>query len=372
MSAPRLKRLREKMQEHDLAGFFVDCPVEDIFRLSGANRRYISGFTGSKGTALVTTEGAFIAVDFRYVEQARSECPGFNVYRTSGALEAWFPGLIGEAGLAGKRIGFEAPDVTVATLNGLRRAIDTLPEPDRPKLLQAPKLVTELRAIKEPEEIEALQRAVDLGDAAFQHAAERLEVGMTERQVAWEIERYARENGAEFMSFPTIVGAGPNGAMPHAQPTDYAIQAGDPVVIDMGVVVGGYCSDLTRTIVCGGEGDEQFAKIYDIVLTAQLTAEELIRAGMTGEEAHMLAHNVIAEAGYGENFGHGLGHGVGLQVHEAPAVARTSKNELLDGMILTVEPGIYIPGWGGVRIEDQCVIEEGKVRAMSQAPKLGA
>ncbi len=372
MSAPRLTRLREKMAEHDLAGFFVDCPVEDIFRLSGANRRYISGFTGSKGTALVTTDGAFIAVDFRYVEQAQSECPGFNVYRTTGALEAWFPSLIGEAGLAGKRIGFEAPDLSVATLGSLRRAIDTMPEAERPKLLQAPPLVTGLREIKEPEEIEALQRAVDLGDAAFQRAADGLEPGMTELEVAWGIERYARENGAQSLSFPTIVGAGPNGAMPHAQPTDYAIQAGDPVVLDMGVVVDGYCSDLTRTVVCGGEDDEQFEKIYDIVLTAQLTAEELIRAGMTGDEAHMLAHNVIAEAGYGENFGHGLGHGVGLQVHEAPSVARTAKNELLDGMIITVEPGIYVPGWGGVRIEDQCVIEDGKVRAMSRAPKLGA
>ena len=371
MSAPRLKRLREKMEEHDLAGFFVDCPVEDIFRLSGANRRYISGFSGSKGTALVTTAGAFIAVDFRYVEQAQSECPGFNVFRTEGALDAWFPGLIGEAGLAAKRVGFEAADLSVAMLTSLRRAIDTLPESDRPKLLQAPQLVTDLRAIKEPEEVETLQRAVDLGDATFQHAADRLEPGMTEKQVAWEIERYARENGAESMSFPTIVGAGPNGAMPHAQPTDYALKAGDPVVIDMGVIVDGYCSDLTRTVVCGGEGDEQFGKIYDIVLTAQLTAEELIRAGMTGEEAHMLAHNVITEAGYGENFGHGLGHGVGLQVHEAPSIARTAKKELLDGMIITVEPGIYLPGWGGVRIEDQCVIEGGKVRAMSHAPKLG-
>ncbi|RLC54670.1 MAG: hypothetical protein DRI30_08805, partial [Chloroflexi bacterium] len=219
MSAPRLQRLREKMEEHDLAGFFVDCPVEDIFRLSGANRRYISGFTGSKGTALVTTAGAFIAVDFRYVEQAQSECPGFKVFRTVGALEAWFPDLIGNAGLAGKRIGFEAADLSVAVLNGLRRAIDTLPESDRPKLLQAPPLVTNLRAIKEPGEIETLQRAVDLGDAAFEYAAGRLEPGMTEKQVAWEIERYARENGAESLSFPTIVAAGPNGAMPHAQPT---------------------------------------------------------------------------------------------------------------------------------------------------------
>jgi Xaa-Pro aminopeptidase len=137
----------------------------------------------------------------------------------------------------------------------------------------------------------------------------------------------------------------------------------------MGVIVDGYCSDLTRTIVCGGKGDDKFAEVYDIVLTAQLTAEESIKAGMTGEEAHMIAHNVIAEAGYGENFGHGLGHGVGLQVHELPRVAKTSQDVLEDGMIFTVEPGIYLTGWGGVRIEDQCVMENGVTRAQSAAPK---
>jgi Xaa-Pro aminopeptidase len=370
VTAARVQRLREKMVEHDLAAFLVGCPVEDIFHLSAANRRYISGFTGSMGWALVTIEKAFIAVDFRYVEQAQNECPGFNVFRTTGAIDRWFADLIGEAALSSKRIGFEPRDLSVDGLNTIRRAIDAMPENDRPKLLSAPALVSELRAIKEPAEIESLQRAVDIGDAAFIHVAGRLEPGWTEKRVAWEIEMHARENDAEFMSFPTIVAAGPHGAMPHAQPRDHKIKKGDPVVIDMGVIYNGYCSDLTRTIVCGGKGDTQFNKVYDIVLTAQLTAEELIRAGMTGDEAHMIAQNVISEAGYGENFGHGLGHGVGLQIHEAPSVGRAAKNELLDGMIITVEPGIYIPGWGGVRIEDQCVIENGRVRSQSHAPKL--
>ncbi|MEX0681891.1 MAG: Xaa-Pro peptidase family protein [Dehalococcoidia bacterium] len=370
MTAARVQRLREKMAEHDLGGFLVGCPVEDIFHVSGANRRYISGFTGSTGWVLVTTERAFIAVDFRYLEQVEKECPTFQPFRFIAGLERWFPDLAGEAGLSAKRIGFEPKDLSVDGLNAVRKAIDGMPEADRPKLLSAPPLISDLRAIKEPVEIDALQRAVDIGDSALEHVAAKLEPGWTERQVAWEIEKHARENGAEFMSFPTIVAAGPHGAMPHAQPRGHAIEKGEPVVIDMGVIFDGYCSDLTRTIVCGGEGDAEFAKIYDIVLAAQLTAEELIRSGMTGEEAHMLAHNVIAEAGYGENFGHGLGHGVGLQIHEAPQIGRTAKNELLDGMIITVEPGIYIPGWGGVRIEDQCVIEDGKVRVMSHAPKL--
>jgi Xaa-Pro aminopeptidase len=366
----RLQRLREKMAEHDLGAFLIGCPVEDIFHLSAANRRYISGFTGSMGWALITTDKAFLAVDFRYVEQAQGEAPGFNVFRTAGAVDQWFADLAGEAGCRGARIGFDPRDVSVDGLNALRRSIDGLPEEERPKLVAAPPLIAELRAVKDDDELQSLQSAVDVGDAAFSHGAAYLQPGVTERQLAWEIEKHARENGAEFMSFPTIVAAGPRGAMPHAMPTDYAIQKGDPVVIDMGVIVNGYCSDLTRTIVCGGQGDAQFNKIYDIVLAAQLTAEELIRSGMTGEEAHMLAHNVIAAAGYGENFGHGLGHGVGLQIHESPSVARTAKNELLDGMIITVEPGIYIPGWGGVRIEDQCVLEGGKVRVMSKAPKL--
>jgi Xaa-Pro aminopeptidase len=355
------------MADHDLAAFLVGCPVEDIFHLSGANRRYISGFTGSMGWALITADRAFIAVDFRYVEQAQNECPGFQVFRTTGSADRWFADLAGEAGLASKRIGFEPGDLSVAGLNAVRKAIDTMPEADRPKLLSAPTLVSDLRAIKDEGELDALQRAVDLGDAALAHVVERMEPGWTEKQVAWEIEKYARENGAEFMSFPTIVAAGPRGAMPHAMPTDHVIAKGEPVVIDMGVIVDGYCSDLTRTITCGGPGDAEFAKIYDIVLTAQLTAEELIRAGMTGEEAHMIAHNVIAEAGYGENFGHGLGHGVGLQIHEAPSVGRTARNELLDGHVITIEPGIYIPGWGGIRIEDQCVIYKGHILRLSSA-----
>ena len=157
--------------------------------------------------------------------------------------------------------------------------------------------------------------------------------------------------------------------MPHAQPRDHPIDDGDTIVIDMGVIVDGYCSDLTRTIPVGKPAGK-FYEIYDIVLTAQRTAEELIRTGMTGEEAHMLAHNVIAESGFGEDFGHGLGHGIGLLIHEAPRLALLSNDGLQDGMVVTIEPGIYITGWGGVRIEDMVVLENGKARVMTQAPRV--
>lgn len=367
----RLTRLRERMADVGLDGFLVGAPVEDTFRTHGANRRYLSGFTGSMGWLLVTADAAFIAVDFRYHEQAERESPAFTLFRAVGGIDAWLRDLAGEAGLGGgERLGFEPGGVTVKTYQSMKKALEKLPADERPKLLAAPPIVEELREIKEPEEVAAIQRAVDLGDEAFQAVADRLEPGWTELRVAWEIERYAREHGADALSFETIVAAGPWGAMPHAQPRDRAIEAGEPIVIDMGVRVDGYCSDLTRTIVAGG-GDGRFREIYDIVLTAQLTAEELVRSGMSGEEAHMLAHNVIAEAGHGESFGHGLGHGVGLMVHEAPRLARRSKDELQDGMVATIEPGIYISGWGGVRIEDMVVFEDGKARVLSHAPKLG-
>lgn len=364
----RVQKLRQQMAEIDLDGFLVGCPVEDTFHTHASNRRYLSGFTGSVGYLLITRQEAFVAVDFRYWEQAGREAPHFRLYKVSGSLETWFPDLVGEAGLEGKVMGFSPGDLTVATYQTLTKVINDVPVTQRPKLKAAPPLVEQLRAIKEPEEVAVIQRAVDLGDEAFIHVAKRMEPGWTERQVAWEIEKYAREHGAQGLSFNTIVAAGPWGAMPHAQPRDEVIRTGVPVVIDMGVVVDGYCSDLTRTVVLG-DPDEQFRKVYDIVLTAQLTAEALVEADMTGEQAHMLAHNVIAEAGHGDKFGHGLGHGVGLQVHEAPRLARTVRDTLRNGMVFTIEPGIYIPGWGGIRIEDMAVMENGKARILTRAPK---
>jgi len=365
----RLHRLRQALAAAELDALLVGSPVEDIFKTYGANRRYLSGFTGSVGWLLVGLEAAYIAVDFRYYEQAQRQAPGFVLFQAVGGIEAWFPKLVEEAGLGGKRIGYEPHNLTVATWQALHKATQEMPLDSRPRLVAAPPLVEELRAIKEPEELAALERAVALADEAFLAVARRIEPGWTEAQVAWEIEKYARQRGAEGLAFPTIVAAGEWAAMPHAYPRERPIQEGEPIVIDMGVRVDGYCSDLTRTIVLG-QPDERLRQVYDIVLSAQLTAEALVRPGMKGEEAHLLAHNVIAEAGYGEQFGHGLGHGVGLLVHEAPRLARRSQDELKPGMTFTIEPGIYIPGWGGVRIEDIVVMEESGARVLSAAPKL--
>lgn len=354
----RIARLRAALAERELDAALISSPH---------SRRYLSGFTGSAGYLLVTADDAIIATDFRYYEQSAHQAPDYRLHKVAGGFDAWVPGLF--AGLGGRKVAFEAADMTVSVHAAFKKAIASLPESDRPELVPTSDLVERLRMYKEPAEVEALQRAVDLGDAAFVHVAERVEPGWTEKQVAWEIEKYIREHGGDGLSFDTIVAGGPWGAQPHAYPRDRKLEAGEGVVIDMGCNVGGYMSDLTRTIFLG-KPDDQFKKIYDIVLTAQLAAEEMVKPGMTGEECHMIAHTVIEVAGYGETFGHGLGHGIGLQVHEAPRVGRTSKDVLEDSMVFTIEPGIYITGWGGVRIEDMVVLEGGKARVMSKSPKL--
>jgi len=359
----RIERLREKLAEHKLDALLIMSPET----ASPVNRRYLTGFTGTSGYLLVTADEAVLATDSRYWEQAERQAPECRVLRAVGGFDQWLLDLL--RGLGGKRVAFEAAHVTYHTHRQIRKEIQKLPEEERPKLAPTVNLVEGLRVIKDAEEIAAIQRAIDLGDEAFTEVAKRIEPGWTEKQVAWEIEKYVREHRGDGVSFPTIVGGGPWGAQPHCYPRDKELKEGEGIVIDMGVEIDGYVSDLTRTIVLG-KPDDMFKKVYDIVLAAQQTAIELVEEGMTGEDAHMLAHNVIEEAGYGDDFGHGLGHGVGMQVHEGPRVAKTSNDKLRDGMVFTIEPGIYLTEWGGVRIEDIVVMENGKARVMSHAPKL--
>jgi Xaa-Pro aminopeptidase len=357
MSA-RLAQVRAALEEHHIDALLVS---------QEHNRRYLSGFTGSNGMLLIGRESAQIATDFRYWEQAEQQAIGFALFKSGRDLDTWFGDLVAPYG--GRRLGFEAAHVSVDLHRQFRELIVNLPPGQRPELVPVVGLVESLRMIKEPEEIAALERVVALGDAAFEHAAAQVEPGWTERQVAWEIEKYIREHGGEGPSFPSIVAGGAWGAMPHARARDAVLKQGEGIVIDMGAILGGYCSDMTRTIFLG-EPDDTFKAIYDIVLTAQLTAEELIEDGMDGETAHQLAHKVIEVAGYGEHFGHGLGHGIGLQVHEPPWLRPTSTSILNNGMVFSVEPGIYLTGWGGVRIEDLAVLENGRCRVLSKAPKI--
>ncbi|MGD9891415.1 MAG: M24 family metallopeptidase [Dehalococcoidia bacterium] len=356
--AHRITRVRAALDEHKLDALLVT---------DQHSRRYLSGFTGSAGMLLIGRFESLIAADFRYWDQARQQATGHDLFKTVGPLADWFGDFVRPFG--GRRIGFESASLSYDLFRQMRELIGNLPPGDRSELVPTVGLVEEMRSIKDAGEIVALERAIALGDAALASVAGRIEPGWTEQQVAWEIEQYVRTHGGDGMSFPTIVAGGPWGAMPHARARDVVLEEGHGVVIDMGVLLDGYCSDMTRTIYLG-EPDPKFKSIYDIVLTAQFTAEELIEEGMEGEAAHRLAHLVIEEAGYGEQFGHGLGHGIGLQVHEAPRVALKSKDVLKNGMVFSVEPGIYLDGWGGVRIEDLVVLENGRCRVLTAAPKL--
>jgi Xaa-Pro aminopeptidase len=229
-------------------------------------------------------------------------------------------------------------------------------------------LIEGLRMFKDPEEIEFIARAAKISGAALGHIEKVIRPGMSEKQVAWEIEKFMRENGSQPVPFELIVAAGPNSALPHAKPSDYLIHEGEPIVIDIGSKYHYYGSDLTRTLYTG-KPDDTFKKVYDTVLNAQLGAIAGIKSGMSGQEADAVAREIIGKAGYGEAFGHSLGHGIGLVTHENPRVGPNSNDILAEGMVFTIEPGIYISGWGGVRIEDDVVVEKGKLRVISSARK---
>ena len=352
----RVENLRKKLEEKELDAILISAPE---------NRSYISGFTGSAGYLVVSRHDAILATDFRYTEQAGKQSPDFQVIKL-GSDWAWFLELLKEHSM--KKIGFESHQMTVATYRQIAEAIQGLPSTDRPALAATTGMVEALRTVKDQKELALLQRAIDVADATMEAVSPTIQPGETEREVAWRLEKTMRELGADSLSFDTIVAAGPNGAMPHHRPSDKAVAPGEPIVIDMGAKVGGYCSDITRT-VCVGEPDETFRKIYDIVLGAQLTAIATVRAGMSGGDADDLSRIVIAEADHGENFGHSLGHGVGLEVHEYPRVGPKSNHTLEKGMVFTVEPGIYLSGWGGVRIEDVVLLEKNGARVLSKAAK---
>ena len=352
----RIDNLRQQFPTVDVDAMLISMPE---------NRRYLSGFSGSAGFLLVSASDAALATDFRYVEQGGLQAPDYRIHRI-GASSDWLAELASEMNLS--RIGYESDHLTVAGLADFEKALAEGNDGESASLVPSTGIVETMRAIKDENERELLERAIAIADEALSRVAPAIEPGMTEKQVAWDIEKAMRELGAESIAFGIIVGAGPNGALPHHRADDTVIQSGDPVVIDMGATYEGYRSDLTRTF-CIGPPDDRFREIYDTVFGAQVAAEEAACPGMTGAEVDSIARDHIAAAGYGEYFGHGLGHGIGLAVHERPRIAPNSKDVLEDGMVFTVEPGIYIPGWGGVRIEDIVALEGGRTKVLSKSPK---
>ena len=355
-TAARLSKLREKMVELDVDGFLVS---------SAANRRYLSGFTGSAGYLAIAANEAVLATDFRYVEQGQAESRGFEIRRMVGG-DGWLPEVAADLGI--RRIGFEADDLSVAKFAQLRLTLEESDIGVDVEFKETSGLVGRIRAVKDRDELDRLTRAVQIADEALAAVGAEIRSGITERDIAWSLHTQMRELGAEGPAFDTIVAAGPNAALPHHRADETVVQPGDMVVIDMGADYLGYRSDLTRTFVAGRRSDT-FEDIYDIVLRAQQSAIDEAKPGMTGAEVDSIAREVIAEAGFGDEFGHGLGHGVGLAVHELPMVVPKSEDVIENGMVFTIEPGIYISGWGGVRIEDIVVMEGGRARPLTRSPK---
>jgi Xaa-Pro aminopeptidase len=360
MMEHRLARLRAAMAEQELPALLVGSP---------ANRRYLSGFTGSYGWLLITAEAALIFTDSRYTIQAAREAPGFTLRQVINP-ERPLPSLLAEAAteLALDTLACEAAHISLAEHRQFSKALG-----ETVALTACEGLVETLREIKDDAELTALRRAIALTDAALVAVRERLTPQTTEREAAWMLEVAMRLGGAEAISFPIIVAAGPNGALAHAQPGDAPLGEGRPIVIDMGARVAGYHADLTRTIVLG-EPDARFWEIYNLVLDAQRSAIDGLRPGLLAHEADALARDVISEAGYGAQFGHGLGHGVGLNIHEGPGLRRAAPEApgtaLRPGMVTSIEPGIYLEGWGGVRIEDLVLITATGCEVLSRAPKM--
>lgn len=343
MIKKRLARARALILHYKLDGLLVSMP---------ANRRYLSAFTPddgqlgeSSGTLLISQTAAFLLTDFRYELTAQKQAPLFTTCIHKGDWAAEIRRLVEKAHI--KSLGFEAEALLVGRLQKMEAELDEV------ELVPTSGLVAKLREQKDADEIAAIEKSLDLIEKALTQVVEQGIVGKSERNVALMIVRAVEDLGAEGVAFPPIVAAGKNGAEPHAEPGSHVIKAGEPVIFDVGAKVEGYASDITRTLVAGGidHADETFNKVYPVVRRAQMEASENIKPGMTGQEADALAREVIDQAGFGERFGHSLGHGVGLMTHEDPSVGPRSGDVLEPGMIFTIEPGIYLPGWGGVRLE---------------------
>lgn len=351
MEQARLSRLRALMLERGLEALFV----------TGAhNRKYLSGFTGSSGYLLITAQKAYLLTDFRYMSQAPAQAKHFEVVEHQPKVTATLKELLEQSGI--KELGFEQQQVSYASYVSYAADLADI------KLVPTDSLVEQLRMVKDDSEIAVMREAAELADRTFAHLLTTLKPGITENDVALTIEFFMRQNGAASVSFETIVASGERSALPHGKASDRVLQSGEFVKFDFGAYYKGYCSDITRTVVLGKPTDKH-RQIYDIVLEAQMNALEHMKPGMTGKEADALTRDVIKRFGFGDFFGHSTGHGLGMEVHEAPRLSILSETVLVPGMTVTVEPGIYLPGFGGVRIEDDVVVTNTGVQRLTQSTK---
>jgi Xaa-Pro aminopeptidase len=347
----RLTALRERFTDRGVESFLI-ATREDI--------RYFSGFSGTSGLLLVSREDATLLTDFRYQEQSRLEVGDMPVRIAERQPTEELVRM--ERAAFGRALGFDPTGVSHRFYSALRTGLSGV------SLVPVESALGELTAVKDAEEIERIARAVQIGDAVFDSVVTELVPGVSERDIVAEIDYRLMRTGAEGSSFDTIVAAGNRSSMPHARPTDAKLAEGDLVILDFGAFYEGYASDMTRTLSLGKPDAKQQA-VYDIVLEAQVRAIGAATAGMRCCDLDGVARSTIAEAGYGEAFGHSLGHGVGLRIHDGPHLSRTNEAALVEGMVVTIEPGIYLSGWGGVRIEDLVVIESDGARDLTKSPK---
>lgn len=348
----RIEQVREKMAQNGIDVFITLCE---------ANYFYLTGFDGSAGAVIITKDKQYFITDSRYITQSKEQTLGSNVeiiIQSQPTLLLECVALFKKLDV--KMIGFEADRVKVIELETLKTAAV--------ELKPLTNFIETIRYIKEPEELKAIGKAIDVVETVFTELLTYVKPGMTEIELAMRMEMHMRKLGASGTSFDTIVASGLRGALPHGHATDKVIESGDFITTDFGAIVNGYCSDMTRTFAVGTP-NEKLVEIYNVVLDAQLTSSAAIEEGKTGKEIDAIARTIIGDAGYGAYFGHGLGHAVGIEIHEAPGLRTTGETILTSGMVVTVEPGIYIEGLGGVRIEDMILVEKNKNKNLMSLPK---
>lgn len=357
--ASRLEAIRALMSERGFDVLLVSQPN---------NRRYLTGFAAheasvgeSAGWLILTRTAGYFVTTFLYFDAVAGAVHGVTPVKAQRRLIESLTDQLKT--IPGATIGFESSWVTYDVYNELTQNLDA-----NRRLTSSDGLVEQLREIKDGEELQIIRRAIDLTDRVYTEVTDQLRAGQSEREVAWALERGLREGGAEGMAFGPSVAFGPNTAVPHHEPTNYRLAVGDPVWIDMGALLDGYCADLTRSFAFVNASDE-YRRIYEAVLAAQRAAIDGMQAGVPAKTIDTLARDVITAAGYAENFGHAVGHGIGLAIHEAPRVASSNDTPLRPGQVVTVEPGIYRAGWGGIRIEDVVCVREAGVDVLSSAPK---
>jgi Xaa-Pro aminopeptidase len=347
----RLAQLRKSIAKENIDGFLV---------LVAENRRYLSGFTGedtqfdeSAGALIISDANLILATDSRYELQAKNEASLYEVTTYKESLAKKLPQILD--GMQIKTLGFESNRISYRQYNDISKEFKKIDSPV--ELKPTENLVENLRIIKTDPEIDVIKTSLSIAESAFTDCLQIIQPGITEKENAWEMEKRMRESGADGLSFPVIVAAGSNSALPHAIPGSRKIKAGEPLLFDWGVKFNGYCSDISRTVVIG-KPDKTFEKVFQTVFDAQRMAIDAVKPGISSKAVDKIARNYISAKGFEGKFGHGLGHGTGLAIHEAPRLSPIKDIPLQIGMVSTIEPGIYLPGWGGVRLENMIVVRK--------------